>query len=226
MTIMTLPRRIALFDPCPYTRQGVASLCEVDQTLSLTIAHGSLGEFRQQLQHTPCDVLVMEISCPVYQNVIPGVFALIEQVHQTQPGTPIIIWSHSDNLMALYRRMYRHPWIMLRKKAPVTSLLQALRQASPVLTGELILKPLITYRERRVLMLYLAGHSASFISRLLRISIKTVYSHKLNVLKKSGLLDGKEYQHLHPLVIMRTLPVLMDELRSLKIYRGYHKAQQ
>jgi DNA-binding NarL/FixJ family response regulator len=44
----------------------------------------------------------------------------------------------------------------------------------------------LSYRERQVLDLLVAGHSVSDIARRLKISIKTASTHKKNMLEKMG----------------------------------------
>ena len=189
MTSTARPRRLALLDPCPWTRSGMAALCATHPDLSLVIAAETPEAFRRQLNDEPCDVVLMEIACPQTRSAIPGVLALAGHLQRTCPDLPVIIWSREHALLRLLDQMYQHPWRMLCKTITWSQLVPLILRISPPPGARLVPRVLITPRESRILQLYLQGHSGVRIGQRINRSEKTVSDHKLHALSKAGLED-------------------------------------
>jgi DNA-binding NarL/FixJ family response regulator len=194
--------QVLLADDHKIVRDGLRVLIERCHDMHV-IAEAEDGRKAFQLarKHKP-DVVIMDISMPGL-NGIDATRQILEEV----PGTKVIALSmHSDKQFV--DGMLRAGVVgYLLKDCAADELIQCIRIVlsgriclSPGITGFLVkeyLQPTmddvlaarvkISAREREVLQMIAEGHSTKNIADALHISIKTVETHRKNIMEKANL---------------------------------------
>lgn len=191
-------RRVVLIDDHTLVRAGLRALID-DLPGYRVVAEGSDGEQALALveQHQP-DVLIMDIS----MQRLSGLDAL-DQVRACWPQLPVIMLSmHALREYAL-RALRAGASAYLLKEAAETELELALNAAlagqqylSPKISGSVLdmLQPAapadpLTERQREVLRLLALGYATKEIAFKLRLSAKTVESHRAQVMARLAIRD-------------------------------------
>jgi len=194
--------QVLLADDHKIVRDGLRVLIERCQDMQV-IAEAEDGRKALQLarKHKP-DVVVMDISMPGL-NGIDATRQILEEV----PGVKVIALSmHSDKQFV--DGMLRAGAVgYLLKDCAADELIQCIRTTlsgrvclSAEITGLLVkeyLQPTvddviaagvnISPREREVLQMIAEGHSTKNIADSLHISVKTVETHRKNIMEKANL---------------------------------------
>ena len=189
-----MPIRILLAEDHVMVRQGLRALLE--QAGMAVIGEASDGPEALRLapeQHP--DVAVLDIGMP-YLNGIETARRLREALPQTKI---ILLTMHTEDPYVLEAMQAGAVGYVLKTQATL-DLVQAIRD---VLQGEVYLSPRVsrtivtayltrsdlpadplTSREREVLQLIAEGGSTKEIAFRLGLSVKTVQSHRINVMRK------------------------------------------
>jgi DNA-binding NarL/FixJ family response regulator len=199
--------RVLLADDHKIVRDGLRVLIERCHDMQV-IAETEDGRKALQLarKHKP-DVVIMDISMPGL-NGIDATRHILEEV----PGAKVIALSmHSDKQFV--DGMLRAGAVgYLLKDCAADELIQCIRIVlsdriclSPGITGFLVKEYLhptkdevfaphteLSVREREVLQMIAEGHSTKNIADSLHISIKTVESHRKNIMEKANLRSVAE----------------------------------
>jgi DNA-binding NarL/FixJ family response regulator len=194
--------QVLLADDHKIVRDGLRVLIERCHDMQV-IAEAEDGRKALQLarKHKP-DVVIMDISMPDL-NGIDATRQILEEV----PGTKVIALSmHSDKQFV--DGMLRAGAVgYLLKDCAADELIQCIRIVlsgriclSPGITGFLVNEYLhptrdevlaprteLSVREREVLQLIAEGRSTKDIANSLHISIKTVETHRKNIMEKANL---------------------------------------
>lgn len=153
------------------------------------------------------NVLVMDLMMPGANGM-----EIIREVSLNQPGTQVIILSMHDDMAYVWEAMRSGAMGYVLKCLEGDSLVRAVREVtagrrylSPPLSlhdlenyGEQVqqhgLDPLdmLTRRERQVLRLAAEGNTSGQIAQQLQIGIRTVESHRANILNKLELRNQSE----------------------------------
>lgn len=194
-----IPKKISVFlvDDHAVLREGLKLLinAESDMRVAGEAEHGrSLVE---QLSAAGAEVVVMDVSMPG----ISGARAT-QEVKRAQPGVIVLALTRHSERGYLQQMLESGASGYVLKQAPADQLINAIRTVSrggtyldPSIAGKLIpdhstrrLHPRaesqITLREQEVVTMIALGHTNKEIASALGISVKTVESHKNNVMQK------------------------------------------
>ena len=200
--------RVMLVDDHPLFRQGLRTLLETKDSITVVGEAGDGSEAVEMAAKMTPDVIVMDINMPEHSGL-----EATKQIKEFYPNIKIIILSrHADNiyvdqalkfgalgyvhkdaaydelivaLEAVYKgRHYLSPAVL----QPVVN---SYMHATPT-TGAMALYDKLTAREKEVFKLLAKGHSRSMMADMLYISPKTVDRHRSNLLKKLNLHNEDE----------------------------------
>jgi DNA-binding NarL/FixJ family response regulator len=194
---MTL--RLLLADDHPIFRAGVRSLLDAQPDMEIVAeAEDGVGAVEAARKHKP-DVIVTDVS-------MPGMTGLeaARRITTEAPGIKVLCLSmHTDShfVKAAFRSGARG---YLLKECALADLVAAIHAVS---AGQLYVSPgladtvmegygaegsersaldLLTPREREVLQLLAEGHPAQAIASRLKVSVKTVGTHREHLMHKLG----------------------------------------
>lgn len=194
--------RVLIADDHKILRDGLVALLEEQEDLRI-VAQADNGREAIALtrQHRP-DIVVMDAAMPLLNGV-----EATRQIHAESPGVRIIALSmHSDRrfvrgMLAAGASGY------LLKDSAVEELVLAVRTVargqvylSPGIGGALVQdyqellaadasekRDPLSPREREVLQLLAEGHTTKQVAALLHVSVKTVETHRKNIMDRLGL---------------------------------------
>ena len=199
--------RVLLADDHTILRDGIRALLE-DQADIEVIGEAKDGratvEMTAKLQP---DVVVMDIAMPLLNGL-----EATRQIQRDFPQVKVLILTMHENEEYIRRVLAAGALGYVLKDAAARDLLGAIRS---VYQGEAVLSPAIprlviedylrwgdirppdssnglTSREREVLQLIAEGYTNKEIAEILCISIKTVQSHRTNLMSKLDLHDRGE----------------------------------
>ncbi len=189
-----MPIRILLADDHVMLRQGLRTLLE--QAGMAVIAEASDGQEALQLAHKEHpDVVVLDIGMPYLNG-----FETARRLRDTLPRSKIVLLTmHTDEPYVLEALQTGAVGYVLKTQAAV-DIVQAIRD---VLQGGIYLSPRVsravvtaylsrsepppdplTAREREILQLIAEGETTKEIASRLGLSVKTVESHRINLMRK------------------------------------------
>ena len=148
---------------------------------------------------TPCDVVLLDMSMPGRSGV-----ALIRELRRRHPGVRLLVLSMHEEQQYIVEALKSGADGYVTKNSACDQLLLGIRRVAngeqfiSAAASQGLIRQLcaakeeaphlrLSYRERQVLDLLVAGHSVSDIARRLKISVKTASTHKTNMLEKMGL---------------------------------------
>lgn len=194
--------RILLADDHRIVREGIRALL-MEETNMLVVGEAQSGREAVELaQKLKPDVVVMDVAMPDLNGI-----EATRQIVDASPGTRVVALSmHSDKQFV--REMLLAGAVgYLRKGCSFDELVEAIQT---VVLGQIYLTPEIastvtadytryvstgtlspiaslTPREREVLHLLAEGKSTKQIAALMSVSVKTVSTHRRNMMKKLGV---------------------------------------
>lgn len=191
---------ILICDDHAVVRTGLKLLLEKDPNLKVVgeASEGNEG-IKKSLQLKP-DIVIMDLSMPHGKDGLSATSELSDKL----PGTVILILTMHEDEAYLYRAMQAGASGIILKSAPHEELVSAIYT---VYNGEAYLYPnaskqlmkdyltsveqgntdtfnLLSNREKEVLTLIAKGYSNMEIGEKLFISVKTVESHRSNLMRK------------------------------------------
>ncbi len=190
------PRRVLLADDHAMFREGLRHVLERSGEFEVVDEAGSAAETLATVRRQPVDVLVLDLSMPGRSGT-----DLIRQLKAAQPALPILVLSmHPEDQYAV-RALAAGASAYLTKYTRAEELLHALRRVAAGgryigdTVGELLAEQLqprawqgahqaLSDREFQILQALVEGESVSAIAQRLHLSVKTVSTHKTNVLRK------------------------------------------
>ncbi len=196
--------RVILTDDHLLVRKGLRQLLEEHPNLQVVGEAGSVAELIALLQHTCCDVLVLDISLPGRS----GLDAL-RQVRINHPSLPVLILSmHSEEQYAARSLRLGAAGYLTKESAP-DRLVEAIRTVyagGRVFTPQLIERvaivdtgrstalphTLLSDREFEILRLIASGHTLTGIADRLCLSIKTISTYRTRLLDKMQMKNNVE----------------------------------
>jgi len=202
-----LPYRVLLADDHKIIRDGLRSLLEKEKDM---VVAGEAENGRQALQLTRKlnpDVIIMDISMPDLNGIDAA-----KQILGEQPGVKIVALSMHSEKQFVEGMIKAGVSGYLLKDTAFEELVKAVRLVcagkkylSPDIT-EIVLQDykqppdandhqpanLLSSREREVLQLIAEGRATRVIADILHVSVKTVETHRKNIMDKLGLYTVAE----------------------------------
>ena len=198
----TTKYRVVLDDDHDIVRAGTKSLIEKEPDFKV-VAEAQDGEqLLDKLKSLKCDLVIVDLSMPN----MDGLTAL-EKIHKEYPAVKILVLSMLKDHEHFKRAMARGALGYLLKEEACFHLVTAMKT---VLKGRQFVSPsvekvitdrflrsadeaenacadILTKRERQVLQLIAKGLANKTIASKLKISIRTVENHRLNLTNKLGI---------------------------------------
>ena len=197
--------RVLIVDDHPLMREGLHELLSAETDLAFCGEADSAGSALRAIESLNPDVVVLDLTLGHEDGV-----ALVTEIHQRWPKLAILVLSmhdealYAERLLALGVRGY------VMKQEASTVFLAALRKViagehyvSQTLASRLYARvsrarehgervEVLTAREREVLQELARGRGTQEIATALRMSAKTVDSHRRNIREKLGLNSAGE----------------------------------
>lgn len=193
------PIRVFLVDDHSVLRQGLRLLIDAEPDMRVVgesdRAHGAA----EQAVGAGADVVVLDVSMPDANGRI-----VAERLREIRPETRVVALTRHTERAYLQQMMSSGAAGYVLKQTPAETLLEAIRAAAagttfvdPALTATptATRSPMggeLTRRERDVATMVARGHTNKEIAEVLGISVKTVETHKTNIMRKLGLSSRAE----------------------------------
>ena len=194
--------RSVLADDHKLFRQGLIQLLHAAGDVTVVGEAGDGNALLRLIEEAKPEVAVVDVSMPG-----PGVPALLAELRRNQSPTRLVVLTmHNDPALAAQVLQSGGAGYVL-KDAAFDDLLTALRTVaaggdfvSPALAVRLLKEPArdastaaaLTDRECEILRLIVQGRSNKQMARQLDLSIKTVESHRANIMQKLGVRNAAE----------------------------------
>lgn len=199
--------RVLLADDHRILREGIRALIE-DQEDMVVVGESEDGltTVKKVTELLP-DVVVMDIAMPLLNGL-----EATRQIHRDYPQVKVLILTMHENEEYIRQVLAAGALGYVLKDAAARDLLGAIRTVNQ---GEAVLSPAITRlviedylrwgdirpedttdgltpREREVLQLIAEGYTNKEIAGIMNLSVKTVQSHRTNLMNKLDLHDRGE----------------------------------
>jgi DNA-binding NarL/FixJ family response regulator len=199
--------RILLADDHTILRDGIRALLK-DEPSMILIGEAEDGRTAVKLAYElKPDVVIMDIAMPLLNGL-----EATRQIKRQLPGTEVLILTMHDNEEYIRQVLAAGAMGYILKDAAARELISAIKT---VQRGEAVLSTAITRlviedylrwgdvqpaddssnltpREREVLQLIAEGNTNKQIAEILSLSIKTIQSHRANLMNKLDLHDRGE----------------------------------
>jgi DNA-binding NarL/FixJ family response regulator len=190
--------RVVLVDDHELFCEGMRAVLAGEPDLSLVATAHDAPSARRLLDEQPCEVVVVDVSLPG-----PAGTDLVRELREEAPERPILMLS-----------MHQYPDVVadafdsgasgyaLKSQSPrelfeaIHAVAAGRRYLAPTLEPvappsarrpQLGLLRGLSAREREVFDLLVSGHSNQEVSKRLFISVKTVETHRMRIMKKLGV---------------------------------------
>jgi two-component system response regulator NreC len=197
--------RLFIVDDHAVVRSGLKSLLGEVPEMDVVGEAADGAEAVRECERLRPDVVLMDLSMP---NGMDGMTAT-EQLKQRTPEIAVLVLTMHDDEQYLFRAIQAGASGYVLKSAPHDELLNAIRSVAagnayltPTATKRLMgqyldkMKPggeeadvfaTLSEREKEVLSWTAKGYANKEIAEMLIVSVKTVESHKSNLMEKLGL---------------------------------------
>ena len=200
--------RVLIADDHAIVREGIRMILALYDDLEVVGEAANGSEAIEQVKKLSPDVVLMDIAMPG----LGGLEATLEIV-KISPHSKILVLTQYDDPEYIYRFLKAGAVGYVLKKALGSDLVTAIRAVSQgkafldpaiadkvikgflekpeVAAGEALYEKL-SDREKQVLKLIAEGHTMQQIADMLFLSIKTVMTHRTNILEKLGIHNRTE----------------------------------
>lgn len=197
--------RVLLADDHAILRDGIRSLLDDEPDMQV-IGEADNGRWAVEQARNLCpDVVIMDIAMPLLNGL-----EATHQIKRDVPGTQVLILTMHQNKEYIHRMLEAGACGCVLKSAAGEELVRAIRSAargdpffSPAIARrladsyvkshdlEMLDDPYndLTSREREILQLVAEGYTNREMADMLTLSIKTVKTHRLNMMQKLDLHD-------------------------------------
>lgn len=196
--------RIVIADDHSIVREGLKRIVSSIEGMEVTGEAGNGTEVMQRVRELAFDVLVLDLSMPGRSGM-----ELIKLIRAEKPQLRILVLSMHQELQYAVRAIKNGASGYLTKESAPGQLEQAIRKVasggafiSAEVAEQLALGAMpgseavphegLSNREFEVLQLLVAGVSMTDIATRLNLSVKTVSTHKTNLMQKMGLQNQSE----------------------------------
>jgi DNA-binding NarL/FixJ family response regulator len=196
------PIRVLIADDHALVRAGIRALVEKIEGVVVVAEAGKGGEALELVRELTPDLMLLDITMPD-----GGGFEVLEEVTNHYPDIKIIVLTVHEAGEYAIRALREGAAGFLPKSAASTELEQAIQT---VVRGDVYISPetsrktLLEYgkgatkrdllatlspRQREVLRLIAEGKTTKQIAQLLEISVKTVETHRAQLMERLGIHD-------------------------------------
>ena len=196
--------RIVIADDHAIVREGLKRIVSSVDDMQVTGEAADGTEVMQRVRELSFDVLMLDLSMPGRSGM-----ELIKLVHAEKPKLRILVLSMHQELQYAVRAIKSGASGYLTKESAPSLLEQAIRKLagggafiSAEVAEQLALGAMpggeglphenLSNREFEVLRMLVEGISVTDIALRLKLSVKTVSSHKANLMQKMGLANQSE----------------------------------
>jgi len=196
--------RIVMADDHAIVREGLKRIVSSIEGMEVIGEAGNGTEVMQRVRELAFDVLVLDLSMPGRSGM-----ELIKLVRAERPQLRILVLSMHQELQYAVRAIKNGASGYLTKESAPAQLEQAIRKVasggafiSAEVAEQLALGAMpgsegvphesLSNREFEVLQLLVAGVSLTDIGTRLNLSVKTVSTHKTNLMQKMGLQNQND----------------------------------
>lgn len=196
--------RIVIADDHAIVREGLKRIVSSVDGMQVAGEAANGAEVMQRVRETLFDVLMLDLSMPGRSGM-----ELIKLVHTEKPKLRILVLSMHQELQYAVRAIKSGASGYLTKESAPAQLEQAIRKIaaggafiSAEVAEQLALGAMpgsevspherLSNREFEVFHLLVAGVSVTDIAARLNLSVKTVSTHKANLMQKMGLQTQSE----------------------------------
>jgi len=197
--------RIVIADDHAIVREGLKRIVSEAQDMHVMGEAADGTEVMERVRELECDVLVLDLSMPGRSGM-----ELIKLVKAERPKLRILILSMHQELQYAVRAIKSGASGYLTKESAPSQLVQAIRRiagggayVTPEVAEQLALGAMpgaqalapheaLSDREFQVFKLLASGDTVSAIAGQLNLSVKTVSTHKSNLMHKMHLQNASE----------------------------------
>lgn len=196
--------RIVIADDHAIVREGLKRIIALADDMEIVGEAADGTEVMQRVRESIFEVLVLDLSMPGRSGM-----ELIKLVHAERPKLRILVLSMHQELQYAVRAIKAGAGGYLTKESAPDQLVQALRRIaaggayiSAEVAEQLALGAMpggvsaahetLSDREFEVFSLIVAGNSVTNIAARLNLSVKTISTHKTNLMHKMGLQNQSE----------------------------------
>ena len=190
--------RILIADDHAVVRSGLRAILEAQPALEIVAEAADGIEAVTKAIETAPDIAIVDYSLPLLSGL-----EVTRQIRKRLPGTEVLIFTMHDNerlIRELLQAGARGYLLKSDAGRDVVEAVQALSTHRPYFTSkvsEVLLQKLaaqsdregsrLSVREREIVQLIAEGHSNRDVGRLLKIRLKTVETHRQNIMRKLNL---------------------------------------
>lgn len=191
--------KILLADDHPVVRRGLRQLLQEQEGFDVVAEVSSGHDALEFVRAAACDVAVLDISMPGMNGL-----ETLKQLHLEYPTLPILVLSIFPSEQFAIRSFRAGASGYLNKEVSPDELVEAIRKitaggryVSPAFAQNLVMESSdgswrlgherLSDREFQVMRALATGLTVSHVARQLRLSVKTVSTHRANLLRKLGL---------------------------------------
>jgi two-component system invasion response regulator UvrY len=198
---MPTKTRVIIVDDHPLVRVGMRQVLAVPD-IEVVAEAASGADALRLLATLECDVVVLDISMPGRHGV-----EVLRRVTSEHPDQAVLIYTRFPEDQYAVRAIRAGAAGYVMKGADPAELLSAVRRiargeqhVSPAVSHLLSLQPPsghteLSEREFEILRFIVAGRSVSAIAADLSLSVKTVSTHRVRILRKLGLGSTADLVH-------------------------------
>ena len=196
--------RIVIADDHTIVREGLKQLLGAESDLDVVAEARDGHEALERLRALECDVLLLDMSMPGRSGI-----ELIKQAHAERPRVRILVLSMHEEHQYAVRAIRAGASGYLTKESASAQLVAAIRKVagggafiSAEVAQQLALGAMpnataqphetLSDREFQVFRMIAEGRSVSDIAERLNLSVKTVSTHKSNILQKMNMSTPAE----------------------------------
>ena len=196
------PTRVLLVDDHALVRAGIRALIDMLDGVEVVAEAGNGREALQQVEKFAPDLVLLDLTMPEMSG-----FEVLEQIVQRSPQVRVIILTMHEAREYAIQAMSLGAAGFIPKSAAANELKQGIEsvmrgetytsketphEVRPPIVDESraqILLEKLTPRQREILVLIAEGQTTKQIARSLNISVKTVESHRAQLMERLDIRD-------------------------------------
>jgi len=196
------PTRVLLVDDHALVRAGIRALIDTLDGVEVVAEAGNGREALQQVEKFAPDLVLLDLTMPEMSG-----FEVLEQIVQRSPQVRVIILTMHEAREYAIQAMSLGAAGFIPKSAAANELKQGIEsvmrgetytsketphEVQPPILGESRAQRLLeklTPRQREILVLIAEGQTTKQIARSLNISVKTVESHRAQLMERLDIRD-------------------------------------